>query len=348
MFIAKIITIAAAALAASASLVSNNNGGYDQDKVSSSVAATKTDAPYGAASTVAPVPTSTSTPSKKKCKKWHKKPEYLAAAAEKAALEKSAGGAFDDAPQLIGNGGFQVSEPEQPPAPPAEEEVNQPPVVEQRPQPAPEPVVPEPTTPEPVTPAPVRDGAAFCRAILAESGADFDKGGSDSELRAELVRRTNNIRSIAGSFLGFDAKTVRYGSSEEGTSQNYASSLTGSRCPMVHSASSQRSTFGENLAQWSGLPVPSNPFAIHLLALHEYVKECSDMLIHLDGGRGLIDGGDDNFGKFGHLSQILWNDSTTVGCGICTASGNILSVCHYGPNGGNIGGRTVAGTSSRL
>jgi hypothetical protein len=46
----------------------------------------------------------------------------------------------------------------------------------------------------------------------------------------------------------------------------------------------------------------------------------------------------------GHYTQMIWPSTTTVGCGIASARGNDVLVCHYGP-AGNVMGRRVGGWS---
>ncbi|KAI8843077.1 hypothetical protein BC829DRAFT_297844 [Chytridium lagenaria] len=137
MFFAKIVAIATLALGASASLVA---GDYD-----GSAAVVSSSAPVVAATTtVSPIASSTQAPNKpKKCKKWTKKPEYVKKAVE-AGLATGATASFDDAglPQLIGEGGFQVAEEQQP--------VNEAPVVVQEPV-AQEPVVQVPSFRSPLS-----------------------------------------------------------------------------------------------------------------------------------------------------------------------------------------------------
>ena len=46
-----------------------------------------------------------------------------------------------------------------------------------------------------------------------------------------------------------------------------------------------------------------------------------------------------NFQAFGHYTQIVWNSTTDLGCGIATCSGGTVVVCEYGV-AGNFLGRT--------
>jgi hypothetical protein len=35
----------------------------------------------------------------------------------------------------------------------------------------------------------------------------------------------------------------------------------------------------------------------------------------------------------GHYTQVVWRDTTEVGCGLATANGNDILVCNYNPPG---------------
>ncbi|MFQ3615714.1 MAG: CAP family protein [Cyanobacteriota bacterium] len=47
-----------------------------------------------------------------------------------------------------------------------------------------------------------------------------------------------------------------------------------------------------------------------------------------------------NWADVGHYTQIIWRDTTHVGCGLATAGGNDILVCRYSPPG-NYSGRRV-------
>jgi uncharacterized protein YkwD len=46
-----------------------------------------------------------------------------------------------------------------------------------------------------------------------------------------------------------------------------------------------------------------------------------------------------NFLKIGHYTQIVWRNTTQVGCATTTAGGNDILVCRYSPSGGVLGKR---------
>ncbi|KAJ3095075.1 hypothetical protein HDU96_001345, partial [Phlyctochytrium bullatum] len=124
----------------------------------------------------------------------------------------------------------------------------------------------------------------------------------------------------------------------------YAAARVSTDCAMDHSSNAERrvstGTLGENLAQWSGDVNGVPAFQRHVEALRMYTEECSDMFDLMGGNPlGPISRDPTVFAKYGHLTQLLWRTSTTVGCGFCEVNGVQLSVCHYGPQGGNTVGQ---------
>lgn len=46
-----------------------------------------------------------------------------------------------------------------------------------------------------------------------------------------------------------------------------------------------------------------------------------------------------NWSDVGHYTQLIWRDTTEVGCGVATAGGNDILVCRYDPPGNYMGRR---------
>lgn len=44
-----------------------------------------------------------------------------------------------------------------------------------------------------------------------------------------------------------------------------------------------------------------------------------------------------NWADVGHYTQLIWHDTTEVGCGLATAGGNDILVCRYNPPGNYMG-----------
>jgi pathogenesis-related protein 1 len=54
-----------------------------------------------------------------------------------------------------------------------------------------------------------------------------------------------------------------------------------------------------------------------------------------------------NYQIFGHYTQMIWDRTTRIGCGMATsASGIVYIVCNYSPRGNVIGQRPITGASS--
>ena len=49
--------------------------------------------------------------------------------------------------------------------------------------------------------------------------------------------------------------------------------------------------------------------------------------------------GQGNFGSYGHYTQVVWKNTTEVGCGYAKCGGNVIMTCNYNPAGNVWGGK---------
>ncbi|KAJ3097877.1 Cuticle-degrading protease [Phlyctochytrium planicorne] len=240
------------------------------------------------------------------------------------------GASSDPNIQLIGDGTFDPSElaPEKPaPVDPTPAD--------------PSPADPSPEEPRPADPGPVEQPKGKpSKETLCSTLMNVALSFEPRKTKADLIEQINAIRGAYGNFFGA-LPTVSYDDSIEEHAQAHANELLGQGCPATHSSEEQLGSFGagENIFQIGG-SVRNTDYGHHIRAMIDYVKECEDLYDMADAGLGSIDG----HKKYGHLSQLLWKSSTSIGCGLCS-SGQIVSICQY-KSRGNIGEPMLQNPSS--
>lgn len=154
--------------------------------------------------------------------------------------------------------------------------------------------------------------------IFTSCGSDDDNGGEETsegiadEVIAEILTAHNAYRSDVG------ISDLTWSDELEASAQAWADQL-GQDCQLVHSGGE----FGENI--WIGTTNAFTPTDV------------------VDAWGGEID--DYNYednscteGKdCGHYTQIVWKNTTEVGCGTVTCDGFDIWVCQYDPPGNFIG-----------
>jgi Cysteine-rich secretory protein family len=112
-------------------------------------------------------------------------------------------------------------------------------------------------------------------------------------------------------------------------SNNLASSAQQWANHLAQTGTFQHSQAGENLAQGT-----SGAFSITQLVdmwgnEKQYFHQGSFPDISSTG----------NWGDVGHYTQVVWRNTTEVGCGLASGNGNDVLVCHYNPVGNVVGQR---------
>jgi uncharacterized protein YkwD len=115
---------------------------------------------------------------------------------------------------------------------------------------------------------------------------------------------------------------VRWNTEIAASAQAFADS-----CPAGHSSNESRrniagfAELGENLAGGRGMSI--------VQAIGNWVAERA----RYDFGTAISE---TNFGSFGHYTQIVWKQTTEIGCGV-SACGTYNIVCRYGEAGNRLG-----------
>ena len=105
-------------------------------------------------------------------------------------------------------------------------------------------------------------------------------------------------------------------------------------CPTEHGTAASRDNAGENLF-WAASSGPSPPIN-YTDAVESWYSEISDYLFPTSASGAISNGG-----VTGHFTQIVWKDTTQVGCGgntgctnkFGTGWNNNVVVCRYNPPG---------------
>ncbi len=108
---------------------------------------------------------------------------------------------------------------------------------------------------------------------------------------------------------------------------NYLASLGGRR--LEHSQNNQRPGQGENL--WLGTSGAYSPVQMvdSWGAEQQFFRPGNFPNVSTSG----------NWADVGHYTQMIWRNTTQVGCGIAKAGGNDILVCRYSPAGNFMGQR---------
>jgi pathogenesis-related protein 1 len=144
--------------------------------------------------------------------------------------------------------------------------------------------------------------------------------------KAEIVAAHNNWRSQV------NIPGVKWSPKLEGTSQSYAETLKSTQaCNLSHS---QASDYGENLFWASPTSYSDGRSEVQTVTPTQVVDDWGSEQADYDASSNTC-----AWGKAcGHYTQMVWKNTTEVGCGkaVCPDNSQIW-VCHYQPAGNYIG-----------
>ena len=154
----------------------------------------------------------------------------------------------------------------------------------------------------------------FCLTIsislFAQTGSSFTKTQAD-----EMVNRHNDYREAV------DVQDLKWSNKVAAYAQKWANHLAATSCDLEHRSTHK---YGENLFWGYGTAYTSTEIS------DNWGSERKDW----KGGEITTR----NFADAGHYTQMIWFESTEIGCGQATCSnGSIIVVCNYNPPGNVIG-----------
>ncbi|MCA9579714.1 MAG: CAP domain-containing protein [Polyangiales bacterium] len=141
-------------------------------------------------------------------------------------------------------------------------------------------------------------------------------GGAPSGPAATILAAHNAYRAR------HCAPPMRWSAAIADVAQRYANELAQSGCAFRHS----RSRYGENLMRFA--PAGSHDASYVVSAWYEEVSAYD----YAHPGFSM---------NTGHFTQVVWSESTELGCGVAVCDGGETWVCNYGPPG-NVTGRFPA------
>ncbi|MEO9966532.1 MAG: pathogenesis-related family 1 protein [Reichenbachiella sp.] len=154
--------------------------------------------------------------------------------------------------------------------------------------------------------------------IGASCGSDDNDDGTDEtaglepSVVTELLDNHNKYRSDVG------IANLTWSTELETSAQAWADELA-SNCDFQHSGSE----FGENI--WLGTSGAFEPTQV--------VESWGSEIANYDYDNNSCTDGE----VCGHYTQIVWENTTEVGCGVATCDGLDIWVCQYNPPGNFVG-----------
>jgi hypothetical protein len=152
-----------------------------------------------------------------------------------------------------------------------------------------------------------------------EAAPDSPGGSAPDSMSAEILSVHNRYRDEVG------VPALTWSSQLASNAQGWADNLAARGGNVLEH--SQGSGEGENL--WLGT---SGAFSYD-----QMVSAWGDEKQYFTGGNFPDVSSTGNWADVGHYTQMIWRDTTSVGCAVSTGGGNDVLVCRYAPAGNYIG-----------
>ncbi|MGD1907079.1 MAG: CAP domain-containing protein [Leptolyngbyaceae cyanobacterium] len=135
----------------------------------------------------------------------------------------------------------------------------------------------------------------------------------------ELLAAHNQYRTAVG------ATALTWSPALATTAQQWADQLAANGGSLAHSDRSQRNGAGENLAAGGPPDAYSLTDLVDLWGAEQqyFISGLPFPAVSTTG----------NWADVGHYTQIIWRNTTEVGCGVAIGGGQEILVCHYNPPG---------------
>lgn len=168
----------------------------------------------------------------------------------------------------------------------------------------------------------LRSVVSGSRLFPQEAGKIVSSGSRLSpEEAGKIVSLHNQVRAEVG------VGPLRWSEDVAGYAQQWADHLAATRCGMEHRPRSGKwqQRYGENLFIGTASHYGTSD------AVRAWEREKSSYR----GGAIQASG----FSAIGHYTQMVWRDTTRIGCATAVCRGNLIVVCNYDPPGNFLGRR---------
>ena len=139
---------------------------------------------------------------------------------------------------------------------------------------------------------------------------------------AEEQTRIVNLHNDARAEVG--VPNLAWSDTVANVALTYAQKLATQGCPMVHSSYEERNNYGENLAS------SSKAQGLGETGTTMWIAEKSS---YTPGTPIPTNENDTSWKAWGHYTQVVWRDTSEVGCAYASCSARAVFVCHYNPTG---------------